>query len=168
MATTVQTTTTSTGTIAVPLEKIHVASNVRDLDLDHVDALAGSIALQGLLVPVLIAPAQNDVTEQGFEYELVAGYHRYAAVSKLQHSTIDAVIHERDDDTDGSRVAAARATENITRKQLNAYEEALAVKAMLDRNLTEDGAAQSRLAEGQGHRPREAAGAACRSAEADR
>jgi ParB/RepB/Spo0J family partition protein len=133
----------STGTIAVPLEEIHVASNVRDLDLEHVDALAGSIALQGLLVPVLIAPAESAFAEQGFDYELVAGYHRYAAVSKLQHSAIDAVIRDRDDDSDGSRVAAARATENITRKQLNAYEEALAVQAMLDRNLTEDGAAQA-------------------------
>jgi hypothetical protein len=31
----------------------------------------------------------------------------------------------------------------ITRKQLNAYEEARAVQAMLDRGLTEDGAAQA-------------------------
>src|SRR5215207_7577331 len=31
----------------------------------------------------------------------------------------------------------------ITRKQLNPYEEAKAVKAMLDRPLTEDGAAQA-------------------------
>ncbi len=31
----------------------------------------------------------------------------------------------------------------ITRKQLNAYEEAKAVRAMLDRGLTEDGAAQA-------------------------
>jgi ParB-like chromosome segregation protein Spo0J len=69
---------------------------------------------------VLLAPAESNVAEHGFEYELVAGYHRYAAVSKLQHSAIDAVIHERENDSDGSRVAAARATENITRKQLNA------------------------------------------------
>jgi ParB/RepB/Spo0J family partition protein len=142
MATTVIT-TTSTGTIAVPLEKIHVASNVRDLDLEHVDALAGSIALQGLLVPVLLAPAESNVAEHGFEYELVAGYHRYAAVSKLQHSVIDAVIRDRDQDSDGAEVAAARATENVTRKQLNAYEEALAVQAMVDRGFTEDGAAQA-------------------------
>ena len=38
---------------------------------------------------------------------------------------------------------ADRAVENITRKQLNAYEEAKAVRAMLDRGLTEDGAAQA-------------------------
>jgi ParB/RepB/Spo0J family partition protein len=135
--------TTHAGTIAVSLEKIYVPANVRDLDLDHVDALAGSIALQGQLVPVLIAPACGQVADQGFEFELVAGFHRYAAVAKLQHGAIDAVLRGRDEDGDGSEVAAARATENIARKQLNAYEEALAVQAMLDRNLTEDGAAQA-------------------------
>ena len=38
---------------------------------------------------------------------------------------------------------ADRAVENITRLALNAHEEAKAVKAMLDRGLTEDGAAQA-------------------------
>jgi ParB/RepB/Spo0J family partition protein len=135
--------TTPAGTIAVSLEKIYVPANVRDLDLEHVDALAGSIALQGQLVPVLIAPADGQVAEQGFEFELVAGFHRYAAIVKLQQGAIDAVIRDRDRDGDGAEIAAARATENVARKQLNAYEEALAVKAMLERGLTEDGAAQA-------------------------
>ncbi|HEX5924641.1 MAG TPA: hypothetical protein VFY45_12475, partial [Baekduia sp.] len=38
---------------------------------------------------------------------------------------------------------ADRAVENITRLALNAQEEAKAVMAMLDRGLTEDGAAQA-------------------------
>jgi ParB/RepB/Spo0J family partition protein len=141
MATTVP--TTQAGTIAVALEKIYVPANVRELDLEHVDALAGSIALQGLLVPVLIAAAEGEIAEQGFEYELVAGFHRYAAVAKLQHGAVDAVIRDRDDQAEGAELAAARATENIARKQLSPYEEALAVKAMLDRDFTEDGAAQA-------------------------
>ena len=37
---------------------------------------------------------------------------------------------------------ADRAVENIARKQLNAYEEATAAKAMFDGGLTEDGAAK--------------------------
>src|SRR5215204_7284574 len=36
-----------------------------------------------------------------------------------------------------------RAVENIARKQLNPYEEAKAVRAMLDRGLTETGTAQA-------------------------
>lgn len=141
MATTV--TEAPAGTITVPLEKIYVPENVRELDPEHVDALAGSIALQGQLVPVIVAEVEGEIAEQGFTHELVAGFHRHAAVVKLQHAAIDVVVRERDAAGDGAEVAAARATENITRKQLSPYEEALAVKAMLDRNLTEDGAAQA-------------------------
>ncbi len=135
--------TTPAGTVAVTLEKIYVPANVRELDAAHVDALAGSIALQGVLVPVLIAPAQGKVAEQGFQYEIVAGFHRYAAVAKLQHSAIDAVVLDRDQHSEGAEIASARAIENVTRKQLNAYEEALALQAMLARGLSEDGAAQA-------------------------
>lgn len=141
MATTV--TEVPVGTITVPLEKIHVPANVRELDPEHVDALAGSIALQGQLVPVIVTIAEGDPAEQGFTHELVAGFHRHAAILKLGYAAIDAVVRERDAESQGAEVAAARATENIARKQLTPYEEALAVKAMLDRNLTEDGAAQA-------------------------
>jgi ParB/RepB/Spo0J family partition protein len=136
-------TTPIAGTVTVALEKIHVPDNVRELDSAHVDALAGSIALQGLLQPVLLVPAVGEVAGQGFEFELTAGFHRYAAVSKLAHAAIDAVIRERDSEADGADIAAARATENVARKQLNAYEEAVAVRAMLQRGLTQDGAAQA-------------------------
>ncbi|MGC9220914.1 MAG: ParB/RepB/Spo0J family partition protein [Solirubrobacteraceae bacterium] len=136
-------TATPAGTVVVPLEKVYVPVNVRDLDPGHVDALAGSIALQGALVPVLIAAAQGQIAEQGFQYEFVAGFHRYAAVLKLQHTAIDAVVLERDHHSKGAEVASARAIDNVTRKQLNAYEEALVLQAMLARGLTEDGAAQA-------------------------
>jgi ParB/RepB/Spo0J family partition protein len=136
-------TTPIAGTVTVALEKIHVPENVRELDPAHVDALAGSIAWQGLLQPVLLVPAVGEIAEQGFEFELTAGFHRCAAVSKLGHSAIDAVIRERDTKADGADIAAARATENVARKHLNAYEEAVAVAAMLERGLTPDGAAQA-------------------------
>jgi hypothetical protein len=38
----------------IALEEIRVPENVRALDDAHVQALAGSIALQGMLVPVVI------------------------------------------------------------------------------------------------------------------
>ena len=38
----------------VALEQIRVPDNVRALDDAHVQALAGSIALQGMLVPVVV------------------------------------------------------------------------------------------------------------------
>ena len=124
------TTITSSPVLSVPIARISAPENVRELDPAHVDALAGSISLQGLLVPVL-------VRETADGYELVAGFHRLAAVRQLGLSEIAVVVRE------GESEDADRAVENITRKQLNPYEEAKAVAAMLARGLTEDGAAQA-------------------------
>jgi ParB/RepB/Spo0J family partition protein len=124
------TTITSSPVLSVPVERISAPGNVRELDPAHVDALAGSITLQGLLVPVLVRETIDG-------YELVAGFHRLAAVRQLGLSEIAVVVREGDSED------ADRAVENITRKQLNPYEEAKAVAAMLQRGLTEDGAAQA-------------------------
>jgi ParB/RepB/Spo0J family partition protein len=112
------------------LEQIHVPDNVRELDLVHVSALAGSISLQGVLVPVVVRSAADG-------YELVAGFHRVAAARELGLRELPVVIRDVDSED------ADRAVENITRKQLNPYEEAKAVHAMLKRGLSEDGAAQA-------------------------
>jgi ParB/RepB/Spo0J family partition protein len=114
----------------VALDRIRVPENVRALDDAHVQALAGSIALQGMLVPVVVREVDDG-------FELVAGFHRIAAAEQLGLADVPVVI--RDVETED----ADRAVENITRKQLNPYEEAKAVRAMLDRGLTEDGAAQA-------------------------
>src|SRR5215207_1916269 len=114
----------------IALDEIRVPDNVRSLDDAHVQALAGSIALQGMLVPLV-------VREDGDGFELVAGFHRVAAARSLGLTAVPVVI--RDAQTED----ADRAVENITRKQLNPYEEARAVRAMLDRGLSEDGAAQA-------------------------
>jgi ParB/RepB/Spo0J family partition protein len=112
------------------LEQIHVPDNVRNLDADHVSALAGSISLQGVLVPVVVRTNADG-------YELVAGFHRVAAARELGLRELPVVIRNVDSED------ADRAVENITRKQLNPYEEAKAVHAMLQRGLSEDGAAQA-------------------------
>jgi ParB/RepB/Spo0J family partition protein len=123
------TTTQETGR-HIALVDIRVPDNVRDLDPEHVKALAGSIGLQGMLVPVVV---RND----GEGFELVAGFHRVAAARSLGLTAVPVVIR------DAQSEDADRAVENITRKQLNPYEEAKAVRAMLERGLTEDGAAQA-------------------------
>ena len=128
---------TAAGGLTLPLARIHVPENVRALNAEHVDALAASIALQGMLVPIVVCPAQADVAATGFEYELVAGFHRVAAADKLGLVEVPAVIR------DSAGEQADRAVENITRLQLGPAEEAAAVQAMLDKGLTEDGAAQA-------------------------
>jgi hypothetical protein len=68
--------TTITSTRQVALEQIHTPENVCALDEAHVKALAASIALEGVLVPLV-------VRERGDGFELVAGFHRMAAATSL-------------------------------------------------------------------------------------
>lgn len=119
------------------LTQIHIPANVRPLDEEHVKALAGSIALQGILVPVVVSPVSAPAGDSGAEFELVAGFHRVAAASALKLEQIPVIVRE------GELLDSDRAIENIARKQLNAYEEARAVSAMLERGLSQAGAAQA-------------------------
>ena len=124
------TTHTDESARSVALDCIDVPENVRELDAAHVQALAGSIALQGLLVPLVVRPA-------GARFELVAGFHRAAAARSLGMTDVPIVVREAESED------ADRAVENIARKQLTALEEARAVRAMLQQGLSEDGAAQA-------------------------
>ena len=90
-----------------------------------------------MLVPIVLCPAQDHTAAAGFEYELVAGFHRVAAAGKLGLTDVPAVVR------DSAGEQADRAVENINRLALRPDEEASAVKAMLEKGLTEDGAAQA-------------------------
>jgi ParB/RepB/Spo0J family partition protein len=117
------------------LDRIRVAENVRALDPAHVDALAASIALQGLLVPLVVCPSADG--EHAEEFDLIAGFHRHAAATQLGMAEVEVVVR------DGESEDADRAVENIARKALDPREEARAVQAMLARGLSEEGAAQA-------------------------
>ncbi len=126
MATDVQ-----TGVHMIALQEIRTDRNVRQqLVADEVDALAQSIKLLGQLTPVSVR------REQDGGYVLIAGHKRCAALASLGQTEVRAEI--RADDTQDE---SERAAENIVRSALNPYEEAIAVRAMLDRGLTVDGAA---------------------------
>jgi ParB/RepB/Spo0J family partition protein len=130
MSTTTTPTAASVGELRLALDEIAVRDNVRELDLEHVDNLAQSIALRGVLVPLIVR-----ATDDG--WELVAGYHRIAACRQLGVDDVPVVVRERE----GS--SADSAAENVTRKQLTPLEEARAVQAMLDEGYTPDGVAQA-------------------------
>jgi ParB/RepB/Spo0J family partition protein len=123
-------TATSAGELRLALDDISVRENVRGLDTAHVENLAQSIALRGVLVPLIVRPVDAG-------YELVAGYHRIAACRLLDLPDVPVVVR----DHEGS--SADSAAENVTRKQLTPLEEARAVQAMLDEGYTADGAAQA-------------------------
>jgi len=112
----------------VPLESIDVGENVRQLDEAHVQALASSIALRGLIVPLVVRPA-------GDRLALVAGHHRYAACRSLGLDEVEVTLREQE------QSSADSAAENVVRKQLSPLEEARAVQHMLDEGYTLDGAA---------------------------
>jgi ParB/RepB/Spo0J family partition protein len=115
----------------IALEQIRHDENVRqELLPAEVDQLAQPIALLGQLTPVSVRP------DGANGYVLIAGHKRYAALEQLGHAEIRAEIRP-----DDGGEASERAAENIVRSELNAYEEGVAVKAMLDRGLSESGAA---------------------------
>jgi ParB/RepB/Spo0J family partition protein len=104
-------TSTTASARRVALELIDVGENVRELDQAHVDTLAASIALQGIVVPLVVQGAREG--DGAPRYDLVAGFHRYAAASKLGLREMPVLLRgERDEH--GVGVAADRATENIT------------------------------------------------------
>lgn len=110
------------------LDSIDVGENSRALDDAHVEALSSSIALRGLIVPLVVRP-------DGERFVLVAGHHRYAACRKLGLDEVEVTIREQDG------TSADSAAENVVRKALSPLEEAQAVKHMLDEGYTLDGAA---------------------------
>ena len=107
--------------------------------------------------------SRSSCASDGDGFELVAGFHRIAAARSLGLAEVPVVV--RDAETED----ADRAVENITRKQLNPYEEAKAVRAMLDRGADRGRRrAGARLAQGARHGAREAARAARARPAADR
>ena len=127
------TSTASSGVAMIALSQIRHDRNVRQqLAASEVDALAQSISLLGQLTPVSVR------SDREGGYVLIAGHKRYAALAQLGHAEIRAEIRD-----DSVAEESERAAENIVRSQLNPYEEALAVKAMLSRGLSEAGAAQA-------------------------
>src|SRR5206468_7762376 len=83
--------TTQGRELRLPLDAIRVRENVRDLDRAHVESLAASIALRGVLVPLIVRPTP----EEG-AFELVAGYHRLAACRTLQLPDVPVVVRDHE------------------------------------------------------------------------
>jgi ParB/RepB/Spo0J family partition protein len=119
---------TLTAPARAAIEQIDTGENSRELDSEHVKALADSIALRGLIVPLLVSP-------DGDRFKLIAGHHRYAACRSLGLTDVEITLREQEG------TSADSAAENVMRKALNPLEEARAVKNMLAEGYTLDGAA---------------------------
>lgn len=94
----------------------------RDIQPEALEELADSIRAQGVMQPIVVRPVGED------RYEIIAGERRWRAAQLAELDVIPAVIRDVSDE-----VALALALiENIQRENLNAIEEALALKRLGD------------------------------------
>lgn len=89
---------------------------------ESINELAKSIAEHGLLQPILVRPRPDGM------YEIVAGERRWRAAQKAQLHEVPIIIRELDDTT----TLEIALIENLQREDLNAVDEARALKQLAD------------------------------------
>ncbi len=96
----------------------------RHMTDDALAALAQSIQEHGVVQPIVVRPHPS-IEER---YEIIAGERRWRAAQKIQRHEVPVVIREMDDE-EAFEVAVV---ENVQRADLDAVEEALAYRKMVD------------------------------------
>lgn len=94
----------------------------RDFDEDSLYELSQSIRAHGIIQPIAVRATDTD------EYEIIAGERRWRAAQMARLENVPVVIHAISDDD----AMAFALIENIQRQDLNAIEQALAIKRLLD------------------------------------
>jgi ParB family chromosome partitioning protein len=109
----------------LPVGKIHPGrfQPRRDFDQAALAELAQSIKAQGVLAPILVRRDPKDPTS----YELVAGERRWRAAQIAQLHEIPAVVKDLSD----REALEAALVENLQRRDLNAVEEALGYRRLM-------------------------------------
>lgn len=106
----------------------------KEFDAQALSELADSIAKNGLLQPIIVRPSA-----MGF-YEIIAGERRWRASKLAGLTEVPVIISEADD----QKTAEIALIENIQREDLNACEEALAYRSLIDEfGMTQEAVAQS-------------------------
>ena len=125
--------------VKIKLNKIIPNKNQPRLDFydDSIKGLAESIKQNGLLQPVT-------VRKNGDKYELIAGERRYRASLLNGASDIEAIIMESSDEESANLALI----ENLQREDLNAIEQAMAMR----RIMSSEGLTQNELAKRLGYR----------------
>ena len=125
--------------VRIKINKIIPNKNQPRLDFydESIKNLAESIKENGLLQPITVRKSGN-------QYELIAGERRYRACLLNGQKDIEAIIMETTDDESANLALV----ENLQREDLNAIEQALAMKRIMKtENLT-----QNELAKKLGYR----------------
>lgn len=109
----------------VPVERLFPNPNQprRDFAPDALEDLAASIRTKGVIQPLIVRRRGTQ------DYEIVAGERRWRAAQMAQLHDLPVIIKELTD----SEVLEIALIENIQRADLNAVEEALAYRQLMDR-----------------------------------
>ena len=128
------------GTRPIPIERIHANPHQprRSFAETDLEELTASIRDRGVIQPLLLRPHP----EHTDEFQIVAGERRWRAAQRAGLHELPAVIRQLDD----GEVLELAIIENIQRADLNAVEEALGYRQLMDRF----GHTQERLAEALG------------------
>lgn len=98
-------------------------------DRQPLEELASSIALHGLLQPIVVREGEN-----GY-YRIIAGERRWRASKMAGLTEVPVIVIDADD----RKAAELSLIENIQREDLNAIEEALAYRSLIEEyDLTQD------------------------------
>jgi ParB family transcriptional regulator, chromosome partitioning protein len=121
--------------LLIPVEKLVPNPNQprRDFQPEALQELAASIRAKGVIQPLIVRAMQDG------RFEIVAGERRWRAAQLAQLHELPAIIRDFTD----SEVIEVAIIENIQRADLNAIEEALAFRQLMDRF----GHTQEKLAE---------------------
>jgi ParB family chromosome partitioning protein len=113
---------------SLPIELVHPnsAQPRKHFDPAALQELAGSIAVSGLMQPIIVAP---QCTLEGPRYMIIAGERRWRAMQLAGKPTIPAIVRE---DLDAQGIADLALIENLLRRDLTLMEEARAYQAELD------------------------------------
>lgn len=126
--------------VSIPMKEIDADSdfNCRGIiaPIDVVD-LVHDIEKRGLISPVVVIPC---TTNPDKKYRLIAGFRRYTAHRVMARTQIEAII--RPDMSDELDALCFNLAENLKRSDLTPFQEAMALKKILQHGDTEEGVAR--------------------------
>lgn len=116
--------TDSEGAVSVPLMDIEPNRDQprKDFDEEAISELAASIETHGLIQPIVVKPTANG------RYSIIAGERRWRACRLAGLTEVPVVIRDGDEKT----LMELALVENLQREDLNAVEEAMGYRALID------------------------------------
>lgn len=122
------------GVEQVNLEQLHVSPYQprKRIDPEAIAELSSSIAEKGVLQPLLVRPSATG-------YEIVAGERRFRAAKQAGLNSVPVIVKNLND----QETLEIAIIENLQRENLNAVEEALAFRKLMDFGLNQEDVAKA-------------------------